>query len=69
VPVGWRTKHGRQHPSRVALKRGYAAELGYEVKVVRDAPADYSEEEMHAALELNILHYMEAVMNKTKTYW
>jgi ureidoacrylate peracid hydrolase len=32
----------------------YAAELGYEVTVVRDAVADYSNEEMHAALEVNI---------------
>jgi len=28
----------------------YAAELGYDVTVIRDATADYSDEEMHAAL-------------------
>jgi ureidoacrylate peracid hydrolase len=29
----------------------YAVELGYEVTVVKDATADYSDEEMHAALD------------------
>ena len=32
----------------------FAAELGYEVTVVKDATADYSNEEMHAALDINI---------------
>jgi nicotinamidase-related amidase len=32
----------------------YAAENGYEVTVVNDAVADYSDEEMHAALDVNI---------------
>jgi len=32
----------------------FGAELGYEVTVVRDATASYSDEEMHAALEINI---------------
>jgi ureidoacrylate peracid hydrolase len=32
----------------------FAAELGYEVTVVKDATADYSDEEMHAALDINI---------------
>ena len=31
----------------------YAAELGYEVTVVSDATADYSDREMHAALHVN----------------
>jgi nicotinamidase-related amidase len=31
----------------------YAAELGYEVTMVKDATADYSDEEMHAALDVN----------------
>jgi ureidoacrylate peracid hydrolase len=35
----------------------YAAELGYEVTVVRDATADYSDEEMHAALDVNLPSY------------
>lgn len=40
----------------------YAAELGYEVTVVRDATADYSDEMMHAALEINIPNYASAVV-------
>jgi nicotinamidase-related amidase len=30
----------------------YAAELGYEVTMVKDATASYSDEEMHAALDV-----------------
>jgi ureidoacrylate peracid hydrolase len=40
----------------------YAAELGYEVTMVKDATADYSNEEMHAALDLNIPNYASAVV-------
>ena len=40
----------------------YAAELGYDVTVVRDAIADYSDEMMHAALDINIPNYARAVM-------
>ena len=40
----------------------YAAELGYEVTVVKDATADYSDEEMHAALDVNIPNYASAVV-------
>jgi ureidoacrylate peracid hydrolase len=40
----------------------YAAELGYEVTVVRDATADYSDKEMHAALEVNIPRYATAMV-------
>ena len=40
----------------------YAAELGYEVTVVRDATADYSDEMMHAALDINIPNYAEAIV-------
>lgn len=40
----------------------YAAELGYEVTVVRDATADYSDQEMHAALEVNIPNYANAIV-------
>ena len=32
----------------------YAAELGYEVTMVEDATADYSDDAMHAALDINI---------------
>jgi nicotinamidase-related amidase len=41
----------------------YAAELGYEVTVVKDATADYSEEMMHAALDLNIPNYARAILS------
>ncbi len=40
----------------------FAAELGYDVTVVRDATADYSDEAMHAALEVNIPNYASAVV-------
>jgi len=41
----------------------YAAELGYEVTVVKDATADFSDREMHAALEVNIPNYATAVLS------
>ena len=40
----------------------HAAELGYEVTMVRDATADYSDEEMHAALDVNIPNYASAIV-------
>src|SRR5215217_7777466 len=40
----------------------FAAELGYEVTMVKDATADYSDDEMHAALEVNIPNYAAAVV-------
>ncbi len=40
----------------------YAAELGYEVTVVKDATADYSEEMMHAALDINLPNYASAIL-------
>lgn len=40
----------------------FAAELGYEVTVVKDAIADYSDEEMHAALDVNIPNYASAIV-------
>ena len=39
----------------------YAAELGYEVTVVRDATADYTDEMMHAALDINMPNYASAI--------
>jgi len=39
----------------------YAAEFGYEVTMVKDATADYSDEEMHAALDVNIPNYASAI--------
>lgn len=41
----------------------YAAELGYEVTVVSDATADYSEREMQAALQVNLPNYATAIVN------
>jgi len=40
----------------------FAAELGYEVTVVRDATASYSDREMHAALDVNIPNYASAIV-------
>jgi len=40
----------------------FAAELGYGVTVVRDATADYSEEQMRAALDVNIPRYASAIV-------
>jgi nicotinamidase-related amidase len=40
----------------------FAAELGYQVTVVKDATADYSDEMMHAALDINIPNYATAVV-------
>src|ERR1700722_15199572 len=40
----------------------YAAELGYEVTMVKDATASYSDDEMHAALEVNIPNYASAIV-------
>jgi ureidoacrylate peracid hydrolase len=41
----------------------YGAELGYEVTVVKDATASYSDNEMHAALEVNIPNYATAIVS------
>lgn len=40
----------------------FGAELGYDVTVVRDATASYSEEEMHATLEVNLPNYASAIV-------
>jgi nicotinamidase-related amidase len=40
----------------------YAAELGYDVTVVKDATADYSDEMMHAALHVNIPNYASTIV-------
>ncbi|MGB7692670.1 MAG: isochorismatase family cysteine hydrolase [Pseudolabrys sp.] len=44
----------------------YAAELGYEVTVVRDATADYSDEMMRAALAINMPNYASAIVTKNE---
>jgi nicotinamidase-related amidase len=41
----------------------FAAELGYNVTVVRDATADYSDEGMHAALDINMPNYASAIVS------
>ncbi len=43
-----------------------AAELGYDVTMVRDATADYSDDAMHAALDLNIPNYANAVVTTSE---
>jgi nicotinamidase-related amidase len=42
----------------------YGAELGYDVTVVRDATASYSEVEMHAALDVNMPNYATVVSTR-----
>jgi nicotinamidase-related amidase len=41
----------------------FAAELGYDVTVVKDATADYSDEMMHAALDINMPNYASAIVS------
>jgi ureidoacrylate peracid hydrolase len=45
----------------------YAAELGYEVTVVKDATADYSDEAMYAALDINLPNYASAIVTTTES--
>jgi nicotinamidase-related amidase len=40
----------------------FAAELGYEATMVKDATASFSDEEMHAALDINIPNYASAIV-------
>jgi ureidoacrylate peracid hydrolase len=40
----------------------FAAELGYDVTVVKDPTADYSDVEMHAALDVNLPNYASAIV-------
>jgi len=40
----------------------FAAELGYEVTVVKDATADYADEFMHAALVTNLPNYASSIV-------
>jgi ureidoacrylate peracid hydrolase len=39
----------------------FAAELGYQVTMVKDATTSYSHEHMHAAVDINIPNYAEVV--------
>ena len=40
----------------------YAVELGYQVTMVKDATASYSDEQMHAALDINLPNYASAIV-------
>jgi nicotinamidase-related amidase len=40
----------------------FAAELGYDVTLVNDATADYSDEFMHAPLVMNLPNYATAIV-------
>jgi len=44
----------------------YAAELGYDVTVVKDATASYSDDHMHAALDINIPNYASAIVTASE---
>ena len=44
----------------------FAAEFGYEVTMVRDATADYGNEEIHAALDVNIPSYASAIVTTSE---
>jgi ureidoacrylate peracid hydrolase len=44
----------------------YAAELGYEVTMVKDATTSYSDEQMHASLDINIPNYASAMVTTTE---
>ena len=48
--------------TRVEATVRYATELGYEVTMVKDATGDYSDEEMHAALDVNLRNYGRAMV-------
>ena len=44
----------------------FAAELGYDVTIVRDATASWSADEMHAALEINLPNYANAIVTTSE---
>ena len=60
MTVAWRETCPPPRPSNV---QRCAAELGYDVTVVRDATADYSDEMMHAALDINMPNYANAIIS------
>jgi ureidoacrylate peracid hydrolase len=45
----------------------FAAELGYQVTVVKDATASYSPDHMHAALDVNLPNYASAIVSTEET--
>jgi nicotinamidase-related amidase len=44
----------------------FAAELGYEVTMVKDATASFSDEEMHATHDINIPSYASVIVTTTE---
>jgi len=44
----------------------FGAELGYEVTVVKDATASFTEEQTHAALQINLPNYATAIVTTTE---
>jgi ureidoacrylate peracid hydrolase len=44
----------------------FAAEFGYEVTMVRDATANYGDEEMRAALDVNNPSYASAIVTTSE---
>jgi len=44
----------------------FAVELGYEVTVVKDETADYSDEMMHTALDINMPNYASAIVTTSE---
>ena len=44
----------------------FAAELGYDVTLVKDATADYSDEEMHAAIDVNLPSYASGIVTTSE---
>lgn len=44
----------------------FAVELGYEVTMVKDATADYSDTEMHSALVVNLPNYASAIVSTSE---
>ena len=58
----WLQRRGLIAHTCVEATVRYAAELGYEITMVKDATADYSDEEMHAALDVNIPNYASAIV-------
>jgi hypothetical protein len=53
-PPGFQEHSGLIAHTCVEATVRYAAELGYEVTMVKDATADYTDEMMRAALDINI---------------
>ena len=60
--VSWIVKTALEQHTCVEATVRYGAELGYEVTMVKDATASYSDEQMHAALEINIPNYASAIV-------